>query len=131
VPVRSHARAPTESIAHIFVAADSLVRDGNKLLNRVAARQVLRAQQTNKQTLILCPFWSQNDPQRTCGGLPNLHTSKHRAAEVWIVRFVSASITRRRNEAAKLPLHELGKGNRCAVLEIRADDLDTDRQTGF
>jgi hypothetical protein len=26
-----------ESIAHIFVAANSLVRNGNKLLNRVAA----------------------------------------------------------------------------------------------
>jgi hypothetical protein len=44
---------------------------------------------------------------------------------------VSAGITRRRHEAAELPLHERGKGNRCAVFEIRADDLDTDRQTGF
>ena len=49
----------------------------------------------------------------------------------WIDGNFSASISWGRNEAAKLSLHQFGKGNRRAVLKIRPDDLNADPQSGF
>ena len=42
----------------------------------------------------------------------------------------SPGVARRRREPAEFPLHQLGKGDRRAVLEIGADDLHPDRQAG-
>src|SRR5580704_270388 len=53
-----------------------------------------------------------------------------RIASVGVV-ILATRIARRRREAAELPLNQPGKGDSGAVFEVRADDLDADRQTGL
>ena len=71
--VRRRAKAPTASISRIFVAADFLAHATihgraerqQAAQHQVAARQVLKVHQTNKQAVIVCSLWSQDDPQQT------------------------------------------------------------------
>jgi hypothetical protein len=71
--------------------------------------------------------WRRTTRNRHATACRKHHASEHRLEH----GFGSAGIARGRNKAAKFPLHELGKDNRCAVLKIRADDLSADRQAGL
>src|SRR5215831_1980228 len=54
----------------------------------------------------------------------------HCGFSLQVSRLTMACITGRRNESAELSFKVSSKGQRCAVFEIRSDDLHSNRQTG-